>query len=307
MFTELIILTKADELQGLKEEKEEKEEKKEKEDETEATPELDENGEPIAKVEVAEGEEKPEGAEVEEPAAKVEESPDIILDFNEETEIPIEIDDKIPKYNCNRQLGSSMITKLECYECRVCERFFDNEITAEIHSRTVYHHRQYVKMLNEKANETRVAQKRAAAAAEEQERKKKRKLKEEAEAEAAKLAEEGAVEGELYDPSEATIDDEESAAVVKEEPIEDIADECLTTEEVQDTNVVEEADVVMDEVPQTPVVPDLPIVPVATPISTPSTPASTPKQTPQRGGQNKSGGGGRGGRGRSRGRYGGKY
>lgn len=297
------ILTEVDELPGLKEEKEEKDEKDEEKKE-EAT--VDENGVAIEKMEGAEGEEKPvEGAEVVETEVKVvEESADIILDFSELTEIPIEIEDKIPKYNCTRPLGFSMISKLECFECRICERFFDTEATAEIHSRTIYHHRQYIKMLNEKSNETKIAQKRAEARAEEIERKKKIQLEEEAEA--AKLAENGG-EAALYDPSEATIDEDEATTVKTESVDNTLVDESFvsTTDEPQDTSVVE--DVTMEEIPAVvvPVVVETPATPIVTP-STPTaiTPAATPvtpKQTPpQRGGAGR-------GRGRGRGRYGGKY
>lgn len=93
------------------------------------------------------------------------------MDYEDGDEIPTEVDGRIPKYNCSRQVGSSLIHKLDCYECYVCGRFFDTEKTSEIHTRTVTHHRNFVKFLNEKANDTKIAQKRAAAALEEIERK----------------------------------------------------------------------------------------------------------------------------------------
>lgn len=125
-----------------------------------------ENGEE----ETAEKEEPKEGEE--EPAVEpVTEPDDIILDYEDGDEIPTEVDGRIPKYNCQRQVGISLIHKLDCYECYVCGRFFDTEKTSEIHTRTVTHHRNFVKFLNEKANDTKIAQKRAAAALEEIERK----------------------------------------------------------------------------------------------------------------------------------------
>lgn len=114
--------------------------------------------------EVKEGEEEPAAEPVAEPD-------DIILDYEDGDEIPTEVDGRIPKYNCQRQVGISLIHKLDCYECYVCGRFFDTEKTSEIHTRTVTHHRNFVKFLNEKANDTKIAQKRAAAALEEIERK----------------------------------------------------------------------------------------------------------------------------------------
>lgn len=120
----------------------------------------------MAAVKKENGEE--EVAEKEEPVA---EPDDIILDYEDGDEIPTEVDGRIPKYNCQRQVGSSLIHKLDCYECYVCGRFFDTEKTSEIHTRTVTHHRNFVKFLNEKANDTKIAQKRAAAALEEIERK----------------------------------------------------------------------------------------------------------------------------------------
>lgn len=182
---QLTIYTEEDESKDLKEEKEEK--KKEKKPAgAEESMETDENaveGEGAeVKKENGEGEEgdekeattedakegEEEGEKAAEPAA---EADDIILDYEDGDEIPTEVDGRIPKYNCNRQVGSSLIHKLDCYECYVCGRFFDTEKTSEIHTRTVTHHRNFVKFLNEKANDTKIAQKRAAAALEEIERK----------------------------------------------------------------------------------------------------------------------------------------
>lgn len=180
---QLTIYTEEDELKDLKEEKDDK--KKEKKpagaeesmetDDAVAVESADvkkENGEEeteekeISTDEVKEGEGEEEKAV--EPAP---EADDIILDYEDGDEIPTEVDGRIPKYNCSRQVGTSLIHKLDCYECYVCGRFFDNEKTSEIHTRTVTHHRNFVKFLNEKANDTKIAQKRAAAALEESERK----------------------------------------------------------------------------------------------------------------------------------------
>ncbi|EDW94697.2 zinc finger protein on ecdysone puffs isoform X2 [Drosophila yakuba] len=159
--------------------------------------------------ETKEGEELNESQEEEEVALPVDPE-DCILDFNDGDEIPSEVDTRLPKYNWQRAVGPGLISKLECYECSVCSKFFDTEVTAEIHSRTATHHRNFLKFINEKSSDTKIAQKRAAAALEENERK-KRKI-EEAEAPAAEGATEETAEGaegELYDPSEATGDDED--------------------------------------------------------------------------------------------------
>lgn len=177
---QLTIYTEEDEMKDLKEEKEEK--KKEKkadetmetdENATEIVQEKNENGEngeaeekDVSTEDIKEAEEATE--KVVEP---IPEADDIILDYEDGDEIPTEVDGRIPKYNCSRQVGSSLIHKLDCYECYVCGRFFDTDKTAEIHTRTVTHHRNFVKFLNEKANDTKIAQKRAAAALEEIERK----------------------------------------------------------------------------------------------------------------------------------------
>lgn len=159
--------------------------------------------------ETKEGEDLNESQEEEEVALPVDPE-DCILDFAEGDEIPSEVDTRLPKYNWQRPVGSALISKLECFECAVCSKFFDTEVTAEIHSRTATHHRNFLKFINEKSSDTKIAQKRAAAAIEENERK-KRKV-EEAETPAAEGAAEEAAEGgegELYDPSEATGDDED--------------------------------------------------------------------------------------------------
>ncbi|CAD7002896.1 unnamed protein product [Ceratitis capitata] len=133
--------------------------------------------------ETKEGEDLNETQEEEEVALPVDPE-DCIIDFSDGDEIPTEVDTRLPKYNWTRPVGAGLITKLECYECSLCGKFFDTEKTVE----------------------------RAAAALEESERK-KRKL-EEAEAAATEIktengeAAEGG-EGELYDPSEATGDDED--------------------------------------------------------------------------------------------------
>lgn len=162
--------------------------------------------------ETKEGEDLNESQEEEEVALPVDPE-DCILDFSEGDEIPSEVDTRLPKYNWQRPVGSGLISKLECFECAVCSKFFDTEITAEIHSRTATHHRNFLKFINEKSSDTKIAQKRAAAAIEENERK-KRKVEE---ADAAPAGADGAAgeeaaeggEGELYDPSEATGDDED--------------------------------------------------------------------------------------------------
>lgn len=165
--------------------------------------------------ETKEGEELNETQEGEEEVSLPVDPEDCILDFHEGDEIPTEVDNRLPKYNWTRPVGTALITKLECFECSLCGKFFDTEKTVEVHSRTVTHHRNFLKFINEKASDTKIAQKRAAAAIEESERK-KRKL-EEAEAAANGEGGEGGEktenaeggEGELYDPSEATGEDED--------------------------------------------------------------------------------------------------
>lgn len=226
----LHIYTAEDELKDLKEEKEERrtDEKKEGEDamETdEAGVSTNANGDKpegevadeAADEDITEKEETVEGeAKTEEEKAVVEPVPepdDVILDFADGDEVPVEVETKIPKYNCQRQIGSSLLHKLDCVECHLCGRFFDNEVTAEIHSRTLTHHRNFVKFLAEKSNDTKIAQKRASAALEEIERKKKKiEAAEAAAAEEAKPVEGDVVvknEGdESYDPTEATTEDD---------------------------------------------------------------------------------------------------
>lgn len=178
---QLTIYTEEDELKDLKEEKEKEEKKKEKkpavgeeamETDDAATTDVEvkkENGDEEAEVDTTTDEVK-EAEETEKAAEPVAEADDIILDYEDGDEIPPEVDGRIPKYNCGRQIGISLIHKLDCYECYICGRFFDTEKTSEIHTRTVTHHRNFVKFLNEKANDTKIAQKRAAAALEEIER-----------------------------------------------------------------------------------------------------------------------------------------
>lgn len=181
---QLTIYTEEDEMKDLKEEKEDKKKEKKATDadesmETDETATGEKSDVEVKKENGDEegGEEKEistdevkEGEEEEKAAEPVAEPDDIILDYEEGDEIPTEVDGRIPKYNCTRQVGISLIHKLDCYECYVCGRFFDTEKTSEIHTRTVTHHRNFVKFLNEKANDTKIAQKRAAAALEEIER-----------------------------------------------------------------------------------------------------------------------------------------
>ncbi|XP_031620971.1 zinc finger protein on ecdysone puffs isoform X2 [Contarinia nasturtii] len=220
---QLTIYTEDDELKDLKEEKEEKKKEKKATDAEESMETDDTAEKPEGEVKKENGEEEAvEGKEEskegeEEPAAEpVAEPDDIILDYEEGDEIPTEVDGRIPKYNCSRQVGISLIHKLDCYECYVCGRFFDTEKTSEIHTRTVTHHRNFVKFLNEKANDTKIAQKRAAAALEEIERKKK-KL-EAAEAAANATEEEKQQGDEAYDPTETTDDPEDDEKI--DEPME---------------------------------------------------------------------------------------
>uniref|UniRef100_A0AAG5D565 C2H2-type domain-containing protein n=1 Tax=Anopheles atroparvus TaxID=41427 RepID=A0AAG5D565_ANOAO len=150
---------------------------------------------------------------------KEEESEDCILDYKPGDEIASEIDNKLPRYRKNRALGLSLIGKLECVECRICHKYFDSEATGEVHARTHSHYRAFIRFLNEKAMEVRIAQKRAAVALEEAEAaKKKQKLADETKVSAEETNGEqydgagGAGAGvdakkkdsELYDPSEAT-------------------------------------------------------------------------------------------------------
>uniref|UniRef100_A0A2M4CPV3 Putative glycine-rich cell wall structural protein 1 n=1 Tax=Anopheles darlingi TaxID=43151 RepID=A0A2M4CPV3_ANODA len=161
----------------------------------------------------------------EDETGKEEESEDCILDYKPGDEIAPEIDNKLPRYKKNRALGVSLIGKLECVECCICHKYFDSEATGEVHARTHSHYRAFIRFLNEKAMEVRIAQKRAAVALEEAEAaKKKQKLidnekKDNAQHGAGCGTEEqqngdgGAMavekkDSELYDPSEATGDDD---------------------------------------------------------------------------------------------------
>ena len=161
--------------------------------------------------ETKEGEELAEAQEGEEEVALPVDPEDCILDFHDGDEIPTEVDNRLPKYNWTRPVGTALITKLECFECSLCGKFFDTEKTVEVHSRTVTHHRNFLKFINEKASDTKIAQKRAAAAIEESERKKRKLEEAEAAANGEEEKKEGTegTEGELYDPSEATGEDED--------------------------------------------------------------------------------------------------
>ncbi|XP_053676766.1 zinc finger protein on ecdysone puffs [Anopheles nili] len=147
----------------------------------------------------------------EDEVAKEEESEDCILDYKPGDEIAPEIDNKLPRYKKTRALGLSLIGKLECVECRICHKYFDSEATGEVHARTHSHYRAFIRFLNEKAMEVRIAQKRTAVALEEAEAaKKKQKLADEkkcADEHNGDQANNGETEkkdSELYDPSEAT-------------------------------------------------------------------------------------------------------
>uniref|UniRef100_A0A336M2E0 CSON008110 protein n=1 Tax=Culicoides sonorensis TaxID=179676 RepID=A0A336M2E0_CULSO len=201
---QLHILKESDELQGLREEKKPKEKKKDAG--TGETPEKAAEGAEAMETDDPDKKDEDKDDDVEDETPQVEESADVILDFIDgSTEVDADIETRLPKYNCNRPVGASMIHKLECYECRLCAKYMDTEKTAEIHSRTTSHHRNFLKFLNEKANETKIAQKRAAAALEENERK-RMKLEEASKQENGKT--------DLYDPSEATgeQDEEETKA-----------------------------------------------------------------------------------------------
>lgn len=201
----LVIYTEEDELKDLREDKPVT---KKETDEAEEAMETDEtavekNGQ---NGEAKEGEEKEEkedateeGKAAEEKPAEAVEPEDVILDVGDEEEVPIEIENRVPKYNCNRKIGPSSIHHVDCFECYICNRFFDTERTVEVHTRTVTHHRNFVKFLNERSNDTKIAQRRAQAALEEIERKKK-KLEEIANGEAGEKKD----GDETYDPSEET-------------------------------------------------------------------------------------------------------
>lgn len=335
----LQILTETDEVQGLREEKPKKEKVKDAKD-GEATSvegelraegtesvETDTNAmqtesEVEVKQEVEEGDEG-------EPQNEQTESEPPILDFTEGDDIGPEIENKIPKYNCKRQVGSSLVSKLVCFECRLCNKYFDTEATAEIHSRTYNHHRLFVKFLNEKANETKIAQKRAAAAAEETERLKRIKL------EIEEPSAEEASKSELYDPTQATGEDEpkengstestdvamtevSSVPVTEEKQAEEIKPIVVEEPVVVETPPVQEAPVQVTPAPVPVAAATAPIVPTPAPIVT-STPAPVVQQSPAQNQQqqpqqqnntpkqfNNRGRGGRNNNNR-RGRYGGRY
>uniref|UniRef100_A0A0K8TSP6 Putative cathepsin b mrna 3'-untranslated-region-binding protein cbbp n=1 Tax=Tabanus bromius TaxID=304241 RepID=A0A0K8TSP6_TABBR len=221
----LNILTEEDELKDVKPPTKKKKKTEKKEGETAEGEEKKENGEAAGdEEEKKEGEENAEDEKEEEEdpnATTVEDPEDCILDYHDGDEVPSDVDAKLPKYHWQRPVGVSLISKLECYECRICGKFFDTEKTVDVHSRTTAHHRQFLRFINDKASETRIAQKRAAAALEESESK-KRKLEAAAngeEGENKEAAEVEKTEGELYDPSEATGDDED--VEMNENPEED--------------------------------------------------------------------------------------
>lgn len=280
----LQILTEADELLGLREEKPKKEKKEpaKEGEEAAATEEAKTEGAETMETDGAaaqtEAEIKQEAEDAEEAEAQ-NDQPEIepILDFNEGDDIGPEIENKVPKYNCKRQVGSSLIAKLVCFECRLCNKYFDNDVTAEIHSRTYNHHRLFIKFLNEKANETKIAQKRAAAAAEECERLKRIKL----EADAEPVVAEVVPKSELYDPTEATGEDEpkENGAESADVPMA----EAASTPAAEVPAEVKPAEAAAPV--EVPVAQETPAVaapaPAPTPVATPvATPAATPVTTP---------------------------
>lgn len=233
--------------------------------------------------ETKEGEELNETQEGEEEIALPVDPEDCILDFHDGDEIPTEVDNRLPKYNWTRSVGMALITKLECFECSLCGKFFDTEKTVEVHSRTVTHHRNFLKFINEKASDTKIAQKRAAAAIEESERK-KRKL-EEAEAAANGEAEktedveggEEGGEGELYDPSEATGEDEDVEMNENGEAVEEGAEveengEEMEAQEEQPEELEAEPEPEPEPVKEAPKA-ETPVK-TATKAAAPSTPAS---------------------------------
>lgn len=263
----LIIHTEEDELKDLREEKPVVKKEEEAEEAMETEENAEKNGE---NGDAKEGEEKEEKEEPTEEGKVAEEKPvepapepeDVILDVTEEEEVPVEIENRIPKYNCNRQIGSSQLHHLDCFECHICNRFFDTERTAEIHSRTVTHHRNFVKFLNEKSNDTKIAQRRAQAALEEIERKKK-KLEEIANGEAAEKKD----GDETYDPSEETGENDKSNA----------GDETMESqdgdEQFEDANQTVKEDINAEPIVVVDQDPDLELV---------SEVKASPKATPQR-------------------------
>ncbi|XP_063701565.1 zinc finger protein on ecdysone puffs isoform X2 [Culicoides brevitarsis] len=219
---QLHILKEIDEIQGLREVKKLKEKKKGMDQEKSI-----EETEAIETDEL----EKDDGEDELHPA---EESGDVILDFIDGvSEIDADIETRLPKYNSNRPVGFSMIHKLECFECRLCTKYMDTEKTAEIHSRTMSHHRNFLKFLNEKANETKIAQKRAAAVLEDNERKRV-KLEE--------FSKKGNDKN-LYNPSEITGDEENNGNK------NDVDDEENTEEKpvIKEDTVSKESKVIIKE------------------------------------------------------------
>lgn len=171
---------------------------------------------------------KPDEDVPEDEIVKDEESADCILDYKFGDEIAPEIDNKLPRYKKNRALGISLISKLECHECRICHKYFDTEATGEIHARTHSHYRAFIRFLNEKAMEVRISQKRAAVALEEAETAKKQKLAAAAAAVEKKTAEESEngdaaekKDSELYDPSEATGEESGDASMADDSKSDD--------------------------------------------------------------------------------------
>ncbi|XP_055687363.1 zinc finger protein on ecdysone puffs [Lutzomyia longipalpis] len=275
---QLVIHGEADELKDVREKEEKHEEA------TEKTGEGEEGGENAEAKEG--GEENAENAEGQ-TEAKVEvekEAENVILDYIEGvTELPSEIDNRIPKYNCHRQLGKSLIGKVDCYECRICNRFFDTDGTAEIHTRTLSHHRQFIRFLNEKCNEVKIAEKRAAATLE-NERKKRARI--EQVEQNGKTPQKPKIDpSELYDPCEATEDDDKpndsqegdiTESDVKDESNVQADDtmESLKTEDA-DMTAPEEEPVKEEEPPAPEPVPEQK---VETPVA--KTPAAKPTATP---------------------------
>lgn len=160
--------------------------------------------------------------------ASMAEAEDVILDYSDGDDVPCEVEGKIPKYNCHRQIGFSMLHKLDCFECHLCGRFFDTERTAEIHSRTMTHHRNFVKFLNDKSNDTKIAEKRAAAAQEENDRK-RRKLEAAAAVAAAVVPAAATTPAASADSQQVTVKTEPNAVTVKVEPTDAAAAESATS------------------------------------------------------------------------------
>lgn len=237
------------------------------------------------------------------------ENADVVLDYVEGiTEIGADIEAKIPKYISTRSIAPSMIAKLECFECKLCTRFFDNEKTAEVHSRTVHHHKQFAKFLTEKANESKIAQKRAAATIENEKRKRAR-MEKEAESENGTATDANPEEGATAAANGVqTVADVEESQPEKRAKVE-LYDPCEATDDT---------DIVMAEVPSTPVAaakPDIVVAAAETPkpVAAPATKSETftpavaatpsPAATPKSAGSTGTPRGGRGGnRGNNRGR-----